>query len=812
MYISEKICYYISINFFFFLAILSTTVSAQTPPNNLTLDEENHLMKLEGLNTSSFYDEETLESVYLNFNQSDYWQKLKDSYDTENYVLGTLTYRGEIMDSIGAQFKGNTSYKNVTNDAKYSFAIELDAFIDGQDIEGYNTLNLNNAFQDPSFMKEVLYNHLNRYNIPGAKSNFVKLYINGEYWGIYANVQQLNKDFTKEWFMTNNGSLWRANTSSAGDTTISPTEGGGRPGGGRPGGGGGGGGAQWGDGTSALNYLGADTALYQKYYTLKHSSQNKPWDLLLNLTNVLNNTPDASLVDSISKYLDIDKTLWFLAHETVFTDDDSYIMKGKQDYYVYYEPETGLFSPMEFDGNSALDTKNIEWDLFYNAEKENYPLMNRLYAIPEIRQRYLAHARSIIDELLDVNLTDSLIEHYDALISDGVKTDPKNMYTFNAYTSEMEELKAYFSKRKEILLTNPEVTQVGLTISSVAHLVDEVVLASPAAYEPVTITATISGEKGVDKIYMYYSSYYVGRFTKIEMMDDGSHNDGLAGDGIYGAQIPGFANGEYVRYYVEAIADDAAKTASFSPVGAEHDVYYFRVGVPETVHSDVVINEISASNKTIMADNEGEFEDWIELYNNSNEAISLAGYALSDDLLERNKWVFPNLSIEANSYLIIWADNDEKQGENHANFKISARGEELFLSNSYEETIDQISFETQKTDITFGRIPNGTGPFEAMVPTFNSENGLSDGVKTGVVNSEALHLRLYPNPANNDVTVEILGDEWVLFSLYSLQGNLVMQSQVYNTTNIDLSAIKKGPYIAQVEGKSSKYMTKLIIK
>ena len=147
---------------------------------------------------------------------------------------------------------------------------------------------------------------------------------------------------------------------------------------------------------------------------------------------------------------------------------------------------------------------------------------------------------------------------------------------------------------------------------------------------------------------MYFSSYYVGRFTKVEMLDDGNHKDGLADDGIYGAVIPGFKNGEYVRYYVEAIADDAAKTASFSPIGAEHDVYYYRVGVPETIQSDVVINEISASNQSIMADNEGEFDDWIELYNNSNEAISLAGYALSDDLLERTKWVFPNITIDAN--------------------------------------------------------------------------------------------------------------------------------------------------------------------
>ena len=161
---------------FIFIAVFSSLAYGQSPPNNLSLDEENHLMKLEGLNTSEFYDEDILESVYLEFEQSDFWQQLHDSYDTENYVIGTMTYKGEVFENIGAQFKGNTSYRKVEGDEKYSFGISLNEYVDGQDIEGYNTLNFNNAFGDASFMKEILYNHLNRKNIPGAKGNFIKVF------------------------------------------------------------------------------------------------------------------------------------------------------------------------------------------------------------------------------------------------------------------------------------------------------------------------------------------------------------------------------------------------------------------------------------------------------------------------------------------------------------------------------------------------------------------------------------------------------------------------------------------------------------
>lgn len=790
----------------FCITICSATLLGQSPPNNLSFDEENHLMKLEGLNTSSFYNEEVLESVYLDFEQDGFWQMLHDSYDTENYVLGTLTYKGEVFEDIGAQFKGNTSYSKVEGGEKYSFGISLNEFVDGQDIEGYNTLNFNNAFQDPSYMKEVIYSHLNRYNIPSAKANFIKLYINGDYWGIYSNVQQLNKDFTKEWFMTNNGSLWRGDAPST-ESTNSPVEG--PPGGG----GGGGGGGNWGDGTTALNYLGADTSLYQEHYTLKHSSQDSPWDLLLKVTDVLNNTSDADLIDTLSQYLDIDKTLWFLAHETIFTDDDSYIMKGKQDYYIYYEPETKLMVPLEFDGNSALDTRNIEWDIFYNEDDENFPLMNRLYGIPELRQRYLAHARSIIDELLNEELTDSLLSTYDALIREAVETDPVNPYSFSDYESTLAEIEAYFGDRKEILLSNSELVEVGLTISAVEQKVDDVLFASPTEEETVDITTSISGSKGVDKIYLYYSTYYVGSFTKTEMFDDGAHNDGAAGDGVYGGEIPAFSTGEYVRYYVEAIADDEAKTASYSPIGAEHDVYYYRVGVPEMVYSDVVINEISASNKTIVADSYDEYDDWIELYNNSSEAVSLAGYYLTDDLSDLVKWALPNVSIDGNSYVTFWADNDEDQGDNHTNFKLSADGEELYLLNAFGELVDQLTFGEQEEDGAWGRIPNGTGPFAQTTPSYGAENEVFvDLTESLAIEVDELDIQLYPNPAKDYVYVETSNEELVTFSLYNLQGRLVAKEVIADSKAVDLSQLSSGLYTVRMESANAVSVKMLMIE
>ena len=145
-----------------------------------------------------------------------------------------------------------------------------------------------------------------------------------------------------------------------------------------------------------------------------------------------------------------------------------------------------------------------------------------------------------------------------------------------------------------------------------------------------------------------------------------------------------------------------------------------------SIAGDLVINEFMASNDATVADQDGEFEDWIELYNNTNTSIDLSGYFLSDDEADLSQWAFPaGTVIDANGYLIVWADDDEDQEGLHANFKLSASGESIFLVNTTGEVEDVISYAEQITDFSYGRFPNGTGDFQEMNPTFNAENSSS---------------------------------------------------------------------------------------
>jgi hypothetical protein len=138
----------------------------------------------------------------------------------------------------------------------------------------------------------------------------------------------------------------------------------------------------------------------------------------------------------------------------------------------------------------------------------------------------------------------------------------------------------------------------------------------------------------------------------------------------------------------------------------------------------VVINEVMPKNTTTVADQNGEFDDWIELYNNTNIEIDLTGYYLSDNDENNTKWQFPaGTKIAAKGYLIVWADNDTEQAGLHANFKLSADGERVVLSNPQMVVIDQVKFGGQAAELSYSRIPNGTGKFSWKQPTFSAANG-----------------------------------------------------------------------------------------
>ncbi len=122
-----------------------------------------------------------------------------------------------------------------------------------------------------------------------------------------------------------------------------------------------------------------------------------------------------------------------------------------------------------------------------------------------------------------------------------------------------------------------------------------------------------------------------------------------------------------------------------------------------------VITEFMAINDSVLADQDGEFSDWVEVHNPSSESLSLEGYFLTDRSDDLTKWEFPDVVLDAGGYVIVFASNKVPvEGELRSNFKLSGGGEFLGLVAPDGATIlSSFDFGQQKVDVSFGLLSGG---------------------------------------------------------------------------------------------------------
>jgi hypothetical protein len=145
---------------------------------------------------------------------------------------------------------------------------------------------------------------------------------------------------------------------------------------------------------------------------------------------------------------------------------------------------------------------------------------------------------------------------------------------------------------------------------------------------------------------------------------------------------------------------------------SENREAYLRAQIPLLRTPPIlVINEFMAANDSTLADEWGEYDDWVEIYNPTADPVSLQGWYLTDELSWGSKWAFPDTVIPPYGHLLVWADGSPQQGPLHANFQLSRFGEELGLFRFdpnlglYPE--DAFGFGEQQRDVSYARRTDG---------------------------------------------------------------------------------------------------------
>ena len=134
----------------------------------------------------------------------------------------------------------------------------------------------------------------------------------------------------------------------------------------------------------------------------------------------------------------------------------------------------------------------------------------------------------------------------------------------------------------------------------------------------------------------------------------------------------------------------------------------------------LVINEVLADNNGGLSDEDGEYTDWIEIYNYGEEEINLKGYGITTDLEEPFYWTFPDINISPKSFIIVRASGKDRKDNLkflHTNFKINKKGENIYLTHISGEIIDSLEVPESDENISFGRKPDGTNNYAILSKT-----------------------------------------------------------------------------------------------
>ena len=706
-----------------------------------------------------------IRNIDIYFSQTN-WDDSLDIYYanglSERLIADSILIDGVMDDNVGIKYKGNSSY-NVAN-VKNPMNIKLDYVNNGQSIDGYNVLKLSNGFRDPSFVREVLSYEMAREYMPSPKATYAKVTVNGTLIGLYTCVQSIDDDFTNENFYERKGPFFKVDNTGIIVPGCSGSLG-------------------------ILEYY-SDTNCYQRAYEMESTDD---WTELGNFLDTLNNH-----FTDVENVMDIDRTIWMMAFENLIVGLDGPINSIPHNFYLFKD-NNARFSPLLWDMNMAFGTFTNglpnpvtnadlqELDIFHESTNSQNKLTTQIFSSDRYKRMYVAHMRTILNEQFVNNSYSTRALALQQLIDTEVNTDPNTFYSYTDFTDNTSTSVANIIGISELMIARASYLQGLAEFTAVPPVVTNI-STSPTNVLPhstINITAEISNS---NYAYLGYRYTFADKFEKLQMYDDGMHGDGTAGDGVYGATIN--VDARDVQYYFYAENTDAG---IFSPERAEKEYHQL------PVLGGLVINEIMAGNVSAVPDQNGEYDDWVEFYNGNNFSLNLNGYYLSDNENELKKWTFPNVTIPANGYLIVWCDTaGNSQTGLHTTYRLSADQEEVYLTDPTNTVIDAVHYVNMPSDKGYARVPNGTGPMQYQTHTYDATNQNGTGIDNINVSGK---MRVYPNPSNNRIYV-LGATEGV--SVLNMMGQEVFHKK--QVKSIDISNWENGIYFV----KSGNSVVKII--
>ena len=687
------------------------------------------------------------------------------------------TWIDETVDSIGFRLRGNTS-----RDAKKkSFKISFNSFMKGRKFYGIEKLNLNGEHNDPSIVRSKLAFDLFRdAEITVSRASHAAVYINGIYYGLYISVEHIDEEFIQKNFSDDSGNLWKC---------LYPAD---------------------------LKYLGSNPLLYKNLmngsvpaYELSTNEASGDFTKLAKLVDIINNTPTNTFPDSIEKYLDVRRVLEYFALNTLIGSWDDY-RSLMNNYYLYHIPAEDKFTiiPYDYDNTFGVDWSGNNWTTanpysFPKVASGARPMSEKLLANNQYKDLF-THIISFyrgnitllplwenrIDRLKEMITTAAGNDTYRTLDYNFTVNDFNNSYSSSSYQNQHVKfgLKQFINARNTSLPAQLSYTNAAPIVYKIDYSPK-----NPGPNDSIIVTASCFGKAGLKEVGISFLPYgsvtkkpFTMKFQPVEGTKIVEEADRWIG------VIPPLGAGNSGTFQI-VITDSLEQTQTYP----RHT--WLTIKTPLNAGANIVINEFKADNKT-FADSIGEYDDWVELFNPTDSTIILTGKYLTDKKDNFKKWKFtePNLIMKAKEFLLVWCDEQQWQNGLHTNFKLSADGEFLALTDSDGVTvIDSITFGVQSQNMSYGRYPSGQANWVLMPPTPGYLNSTVNSVEDIKLIQNKFELAAFPNPFNPSTTIR-----------YSIPESQEVALKIFDLLGREVWSIGKeiqyaGSYSIQWDGRNS---------
>ena len=593
----------------------------------------------------------------------------------------------QVVDSVHIRLRGNTSRES----AKKSFKLSFNTMVPGRQFHDVDKLNLNGEHNDPSIIRSKLcWDLFQELGMTSSRAAHTALYINGDYFGLYISVEHVDDEFLDNHYDDPSGNLWKC---------LWPAD---------------------------LVYLGEDPDLYKFYsygrqaYELKTNEEEDDYSQLARLIDRINNTPAGLLADTLESILAVPEVLKYFAVDVLTGSWDDYWYL-KNNYYLYHEPFYDLFHlvPYDYDNTFSIDWFGVDWATIVPYDfgsSEPRPLADRLLDNAQYRNLFTHFLEFYSDSLFELSRWDAGLDSLKDLITPWAKADSFRTLDYGFTINDFHQSYATGGYQNQHVARGlrefVNFRNTSLAVQVDYQAADPIVYrldwtpGNPMPADSILVDCAAFSAAGLASVTILY---YPGDSTVVEeyaMEYDPQVPSPLVEDADrWTGWIPPLGPGGSGAFRILAEGLDG-----FTQAYPRTHRIPLAAPLPDVTH--VRLNEFMPKNDAYMTDPQGDYDDWLEILNAGDTAVDLTGFMLSDRFTIPDKWSFPDTTIAPGQYLLVWCDEDGGDPGLHADFKLSASGEELIFSSPEGAVLDSLSFGASPPDQSW-MIPcdaQGPGP------------------------------------------------------------------------------------------------------